>query len=150
MADHSADTLSYGIGDATYQAVGGYDGLVRLVDAFYEAMSMLPQAKRIREMHPADLTRSKDKLVHFLSGWMNGPTIYAEKYGSINIPMAHAHLEIDEAERDAWLLCMEFALRQLNYPQALQNYLLHQLSRPAEWIREMSASGKEQGAADSV
>lgn len=134
---------AYGMGDATYQAVGGYDGLVKLVDDFYDAMDTLPEAQSIRAMHADDLSSSRDKLVHFLSGWMNGPQIYAEKYGSINIPQAHAFLDIKEAERDAWLLCMQTAIAKQNYPKALQDYLKQQFFRPAERIRQVSQQKRQ-------
>ncbi|MDG6774271.1 group II truncated hemoglobin [Thiomicrorhabdus sp. ZW0627] len=137
MVENGQD-VTYGMGDATYRAVGGHEGLVKLVDDFYDAMDSLPEAKKIRAMHREDLTESRDKLVHFLSGWMNGPQIYAEKYGSINIPMAHAHIRVDESDRDAWLLCMQHALAKQDYPQALQDYLMQQLFRPAERIRQVS------------
>jgi len=125
----------YGFGDATYQAIGEYNGLVKLVNDFYDAMETLPEAQNIRSMHHKDLTESRDKLIHFLSGWMNGPNIYQEKYGSINIPKAHSHLNIDEQERDAWLLCMEVALEKQSYSEELKQYLLDQLAKPAEMIR---------------
>lgn len=128
----------YGIGDATYQAVGGYEGLVKLVNDFYDAMEVLPEAQKIRKMHRADLTESRDKLVHFLSGWMNGPNIYQEKYGSINIPKAHSHLNIGEKERDAWLLCMRVALEKQPYSEELKTYLFDQFTKPAEMIRRVS------------
>lgn len=128
----------YGQGDATYQAVGAHDGLVVLVDHFYDAMERLPQAAKIRAMHRADLTDSRMKLVYFLSGWMGGPQIYAENFGGINIPQAHAHILIDESDRDAWLACMQVALEELDYPQALQEYLMVQLFHPAERIRQVS------------
>lgn len=129
---------SYGHGDSTYQAVGGYAGLVTLVDGFYDTMDSLPQAEKIRAMHRSDLTHSRLKLVYFLSGWMGGPQIYAEKYGGINIPQAHAHILIDESDRDAWLSCMAMALSELDYPLDLQHYLMDQLFHPAERIRQVS------------
>jgi hemoglobin len=101
-------------------------------------MDSLPQAQKIRAMHRTDLTQSRDKLVHFLSGWMGGPQIYAQKYGGINIPQVHAHILIDETDRDAWLGCMQFALSELEYPQDLQDYLMAQLFKPAERIRQVS------------
>lgn len=137
MTDPSSQP-TYGFGDTTYQAVGGHDGLVQLVDRFYDAMERLPEAKTIREMHSSDLTVSRDKLVYFLSGWMGGPQIYSDKYGGINIPMAHAHILIDENDRDAWLICMKKALQEQAYPESLQAYLLEQLYRPAERIRQVS------------
>lgn len=128
----------YGHGDSTYQAVGAYTGLVKLVDRFYDVMDSLPQAAKIRTMHRSDLTDSRIKLVYFLSGWMGGPQIYAEKFGGINIPQAHAHILIDESDRDAWLGCMQIALSELDYPQGFQDYLMAQLFHPAERIRQVS------------
>ncbi|WP_319380620.1 group II truncated hemoglobin [Thiomicrorhabdus sp.] len=134
--------MEYGMGDATYQAVGGYEGLVKLVDDFYLAMETVPEAKHIRSMHRQDLSESRDKLTHFLSGWMNGPQIYMQKYGSINIPQVHAFLDVGDAERDAWLLCMQIALKKQAYPAALQEYLLEQLFKPAERIRQVSQEAR--------
>lgn len=131
----------YGFGDATYQAIGEYNGLVKLVNDFYDAMETLPEAENIRNMHHKDLTESQDKLVHFLSGWMRGPNIYQAKYGSINIPKAHSHLNVGEQERDAWLLCMEVALEKQSYSEELKQYLLDQLAKPAEMIRRATQGG---------
>ena len=138
LQSQSKDPVLYGMGDATYQGVGGHDGLVQLVDDFYDAMDTLPEAQHIRKMHPKDLTESRDKLVHFLSGWMNGPQIYGDKYGAIHIPMAHQRFKVGESERDAWLLCMQFALDKNDYPQAFKTYLMQELFRPAERIRQVS------------
>lgn len=136
----------YGFGDATYQSVGEYEGLVKLVDDFYDAMDALPEAQKIRSMHRDDLSESRSKLVYFLSGWMNGPDIYQDNYGSINIPKAHAHLKVGEEERDAWLLCMKVALEKQPYPEELKNYLLDQLAKPAEMIRRVSQSEQQKTA----
>ncbi len=84
------DRLPYGVEDASYRAAGGEAGIRKLVDDFYDAMDQLPEAAKIRAMHPADLTLSRDKLARFLCGWMGGPKIYAEKYGPIRIPQAHS------------------------------------------------------------
>lgn len=128
------DTPLYGFSDNSFQAAGGNDGIRKLVDDFYHAMDTLPEAAIIRQMHKPDLTQSRDKLALFLTGWMGGPSVYHEKYGSINIPRSHAHLPIGEAERDAWLLCMERALAKQNYAPEFSSYLLEQLRIPAERI----------------
>ena len=131
MADRN-----YGEGDATHQALGGVDAIRRLVEVFYEEMDTLPEAARIRSMHPSDLEVSVDKLARFLSGWTGGPKLYSEKYGSIKIPIFHQHLPVGEEERDAWLLCMERALDRMAYPDDLKAYLLRELFVPAERIRQ--------------
>lgn len=126
---------AYGQGDASFQAAGGEEGVRRLVDAFYEEMDNLEEAKTIRAMHADDLTQSRDKLFRFLCGWMGGPKLYQEKYGSINIPAAHKHLDIGIAERDAWLLCMKRAAERQPYAEDFKEYLLKQLFPPANASR---------------
>ena len=126
---------AYGVGDASYQAAGQEAGIRKLVNAFYSVMGDLPEAQKIREMHPDDLEESRDKLARFLCGWLGGPKLYQGKYGTIKIPKAHRHLEIGPAERDAWLRCMEEALSQQSYATAFKQYLLEQLYVPAEGSR---------------
>lgn len=131
----SENTPRYGQEDASFQAAGGFDGIKQLVDAFYDAMETLPQAQTIREMHASDLTESRDKLTRFLCGWLGGPKLFSEKYGPIRIPVAHKHLVIGSAERDAWLACMQVAVNSQPYQQDFRDYLMAQLYVPAERSR---------------
>lgn len=134
---------NYGEGAATYNAVGGEQGLTALVNEFYKIMDESPDYKKIRDMHPKDLTVTIDKLLIFLTAWMGGKNEYAEKYGAINLPSAHSHLAIDEAERDMWLDCMNEALIKLNHSDDLIKYLIHQLSMPADRIKDVSVMMRE-------
>lgn len=143
MADSGQPEVVWGVGDASYQAAGQFDGIRTLVDAFYDAMETLPEAKKIREMHPVDLSESRDKLTRFLCGWLGGPRLYREKYGPIAIPRAHAHLDIQEAERDAWLTCMDAALKQVPYEEGFKKYLMTQLFVPAERCRLASQAVRQ-------
>jgi hemoglobin len=126
---------SYGQDDASFLAAGGFEGIKKLVDAFYDAMDTLPQAQTVRDMHSSDLEESRDKLTRFLTGWLGGPKLFSEKYGPIRIPVAHRHLEIGPAERDAWLACMQVAVNAQPYPQDFRDYLMTQLYVPAERSR---------------
>jgi hemoglobin len=135
----------YGVGDASYRAAGERPGITKLVDAFYRYMDELPEAQIIRRMHPSDLRESRDKLARFLCGWMNGPEIYREKYGSIRIPSAHAHLRVGGGERDAWLLCMERAIADQGYAPDFAAYLLRELRVPAERVVQVSRDPLESG-----
>jgi len=128
----------YGDGDTSYRAAGEQAGIGRLVDAFYRIMDSQDFARVIRRMHARDLTVSRDKLTRFLCGWMNGPRLYAERYGPIRIPSAHAHLRIGPRERDAWLRCMELAIAEQGYAPDFAAYLLRELRVPAERVRETS------------
>ena len=123
--------------DTGYLALGGLAGITRLVERFYQLMDTRPHARTIRAMHPADLTESKAKLVAFLSGWLGGPPLYRERYGTINLPLAHRHLAIGEEETQSWLECMSEALEQLGYPEDLRRKLMQRFAIPAKGIQLM-------------
>lgn len=135
MSDSDQQLSNYGEGDASFRAAGGEEGIFRLVNEFYHQMSILPEAQVIRAMHTNDLALSIDKLACFLCGWLGGPKLYREKYGDIRIPVAHRHLDIGVAERDAWLLCMEKAIARQPFAEDFKAYLLRELFIPAERSR---------------
>lgn len=130
------ETQAYGIGDNSYKAAGELAGLTRLVNDFYDIMDDIPESKRIRDMHPDDLSESRKKLIYFLSGWLGGPRRYAETFGPISIPASHSHLDISHSESDAWILCMQKAVELQPYDALFKEYLIKQLRVPAERIRQ--------------
>lgn len=138
-----SDTPTYGVEDASYRAAGGIDGLRRLVDDFYRIMDSEPFAAELRALHPADLAASSDKLSSFLSGWLGGPRLFAEKYGPIAIPSYHAQWPVDDALAEAWLECMARAIARQDYAPDFAEYLLRQLRVPA--LRIVQASRARHG-----
>jgi hemoglobin len=136
---------SYGDGDASFLAAGGQEGIQRLVEDFYAEMRRRPEAARILRLHPKDLSISIDKLARFLCGWMGGPNRFREKYGPIVIPLAHRHLPIGPAERDAWLGCMEAAIAAQPCAEDFKVYLLAQLRIPAERVMEVARDPGQSG-----
>jgi len=128
----------YGTLDASYIAAGKEQGIRKLVDEFYHQMETQKRGKHIRKMHKDDMLIIKDKLSVFLMGWLGGPRKYAQKYGQMSIPQVHKHLIIGEEERDAWLFCMNEALKHQDYDEEFKSYLIYELSRPAEAIRRVS------------
>lgn len=127
----------FGVADASFQAAGGEAGLQRLVADFYRVMDEAPEASSVRAMYPADVSEAADRLASFLCGWLGGPKRYAEKYGAISIPQFHTRWPVGEAERDAWLFCMEQAIARQPYSPEFSEYLLRQLRVPAERIRQV-------------
>ncbi|NJN71262.1 MAG: group II truncated hemoglobin [Nitrospira sp.] len=121
-----------------YQVAGELAGIIKLVDEFYLNMDTLPEAKTIRNMHPADLAESRKKLTYFLCGWLGGPRLFQEHYGPISIPGAHKRFPIGYEERDAWLLCMQRAITVQPYSDQFKDYLFAALSIPAERVRQVN------------
>ena len=131
-------SISYGTGDTSFQAAGGVTCIRQLVDKFYERMGADPRFSTIYNMHPDDIATSIDKLARFLCGWLGGPKRYQEKYGPISIPNVHQHLTIGTDERDQWLTCMKESIDEQTYEANFKDYLIAQLSIPAEVVRSRS------------
>ena len=118
-----------------YERLGGEQGVRRLVDRFYDLMDTLPEAKIIRDLHPKELTGSRDKLFKFLSGWLGGPPLYMQEYGHPRLRARHLPFAIGSAERDAWLLCMERALSEFAIDEVMRTHLLQQFRNTADFMR---------------
>ena len=133
----------YGVGDASFLAAGGQEGIFALVGNFFDRMGSDERFATIWHMHPDDKDVSRDKLARFLCGWLGGPKLYNEKYGAIGIPRVHAHLDIKTPERDQWLTCMSESVAEQSFAPEFKAYLMEQLFVPAEAVRRRVAMSKE-------
>lgn len=118
-----------------YQLLGGEDGVRQLAIAFYQAMDELEETKGIRAMHGKDLSEISEKLFEYLSGWLGGPRLYMEKYGTICLTSPHKPYAIDESARDQWLLCMNSALEKIGASDELKQMLKQPMFELADFIR---------------
>ena len=111
------------------------DGIQELSNAFYDIMDSLPEAAGVRAMHADDLDPMKIKLAQYLTGWMGGPPLYSEKYGTVCMTTPHQHYHIGPQERDQWLLCMDKALEQIGASDELLEMLKVPMFRIADAVR---------------
>lgn len=118
-----------------YELIGGDAKVHTLIDRFYDLMDAAPEFYVIRKLHPADLSGSRDKLFMFLSGWLGGPQLYTEKYGHPMLRARHLPFAIGIAERDAWIACMRQALDGTVEDEKLRSWLMEQLDKTADWMR---------------
>lgn len=118
-----------------YERLGGKQAVRALVDDFYDLMGFLPQARQIRNLHPEDLSHSRDKLFKFLCGWLGGPQLYIEEYGHPRLRARHLSFSIGEAERDAWMLCMKKAMEKREMDDLQRSHLLQSLWKTADHMR---------------
>ena len=114
-----------------YERLGGEDGVRRLVQRFYALMEALPEARSVRNMHPAQLARSEDSLFKFLSGWFGGPPLYMQERGHPRLRMRHMPFRIGAEERDAWMRCMRLALQEQVPDEALRRGIEHAFAEMA-------------------
>ena len=106
-----------------------------IVEAFYDVMDSDEKAKPIRQMHPEDLTSSREKLFMFLSGWTGGPQLYVERYGHPFLRRRHLPFKIGEEERDQWIYCMTKGLLNLKMEEEKIKALLNALYPIADFMR---------------
>jgi hemoglobin len=129
-------------GNPHYARIGGHDAVVRLVDAFYQAMDTLPEAATIRAMHEPNLGPTKAVLVKYLSEWMGGPKLYTPDRGAPMLRRRHQVFPIDASARDAWMLCMREALAQACADEALRAELDAAFYKVADFIRNTDQGGQ--------
>ncbi|SOC47847.1 hemoglobin [Blastococcus aggregatus] len=93
-----------------YEAVGGQDTFVRLVDRFYDGVATDPV---LRAMYPADLGPARERMTAFLAQYWGGPRRYSELRGHPRLRMRHATFRMDEDTRDRWVRHMRAAVKDL-------------------------------------
>lgn len=117
-----------------YQILGE-DGIRKLTGAFYDLMDEMPEVASLRAMHASDLAPMKEKLAQYLTGWMGGPALYADKYGTVCMTEPHEPYHIGPEERDQWLLCMDKALQRIEASDELVEMLKVPMFRIADAVR---------------
>lgn len=118
-----------------YELMGG-EGVVRwLTDRFYDIMESDPEVKSLRDMHPADLAGSRQKLFMFLSGWLGGPALFVEAFGHPRLRMRHMPFAVDSVARDQWMKCMSQAVNELLVEDWLKEKLIESFYSTADFMR---------------
>jgi hemoglobin len=118
-----------------YELIGGEAKLRALVERFYVLMHEEPAFAGIRQMHPGSLERSTENLFMFLSGWLGGPPLYAEKKGHPMLRARHLPFAIGQAERDQWMACMMRAMEEEGLDEGLRDALADAFFKTADWMR---------------
>ena len=130
-----------------FERIGGAVVIDRLVEAFYQRMDTLPEAKVIRAMHAPDLAPVRSVLKRYLSEWTGGPKLYSPEKGHPRLRQRHLGFAIGDAERDAWLHCMRGAMAETIADAGAREALDAALTRLADWMRNQAGNPHEAGTA---
>ncbi len=130
-----SDGQTHGERTTAYALIGGAEPIRQLVDRFYDLMDLEEAYAVIRQLHPADLSTSRDKLNLFLTGWMGGPDLYLEKYGHPKLRARHLPFPIGSIERNQWLDCMQRAMDEVAIDALLKARLHESFFATADWMR---------------
>ena len=118
-----------------FDLVGGEQNVRKLVDRFYDLMDEDPDYFGIRQLHPASLAGSREKLFKFLMGWLGGPPLYEQEYGHPRLRARHLPYAIASAERDQWMACMIRAMADVDLEESLRKRLAQSFFQTADWMR---------------
>lgn len=113
----STGTLYYQLGEHR---------LRQLIEAFYDIIEHDALGARLLRLHKLGhgVAHSRAEQFNFLSGFLGGPSLYAQKYGHTNVREMHAHVEIDEQAKNDWLSCMGKAMDQVGLTDPLRSELM--------------------------
>ena len=104
-----------------FEAVGGEEFFVKLVDGFYKGIEA---DEVLRPMYvDQDLTESRRHLTLFLQQYWGGPSTYQEERGHPRLRMRHMPFVIDIVARDRWIKHMHASLSQLEIEDTLRDQL---------------------------
>ena len=119
--------------------MGGEPAVRALVERFYDLMDLEAGHDTIRQLHPASLDGSRDKLFWFLCGWMGGPQHYVERFGHPRLRARHLPYSIGIKERDQWLACMRQAMTDMQVDPQLADQLHASFFNTADWMRNRAS-----------
>ena len=117
-----------------YEIIGREAGVKALAHAFYDAMDELEEADEVRRMHAANLDLIKEKLFQYLNGWLGGPHLYKDKYGTICLTDPHQPYPIGEEQRDQWIACWDLALDKVDAPEDFRVMTREPIARMASFL----------------
>ena len=106
--------------ESLYERIGGEVGLKKLVKAYITTLDTRPEAKHLRSLYPASLDHYEQRMIEFLSGWLDGPALYLERHGMPMLREKHRTLLITEQTRDEWMYCMRVALLDAVHDESLR------------------------------
>ena len=124
----------------TPYAILGEEGVRALANTFYDVMDERIEASEIRAMHAANMDEIRQKLYEYLCGWMGGPPLYQDKYGTVCLTEPHKPYAIGADQRDQWLDCMAIAVQRVaerytDDPERLVTMLERPFFRVADVVR---------------
>jgi hemoglobin len=92
-----------------YKAIGGQAAVDRIIDALYKHIG---KNETLLPIFPRNLQESARKQRLFLTQLFGGPELYLQNRGYPMLQKRHRGLKITPERRDAWLACMDLALKE--------------------------------------
>ena len=114
-----------------FSKIGGEPTFIAIVDAFYRSVETDPI---LRPLYPEDLADSRRHLALFLIQYFGGPRTYEAERGHPRLRLRHAHFEVGERERDAWLKHMLGAINEVGIAEPARTTLVNYMVSTADFL----------------
>ncbi|MBB1489948.1 MULTISPECIES: cyanoglobin [unclassified Paracoccus (in: a-proteobacteria)] len=97
---------------SVYDEIGGATALRALVGRFYDLVETDPRGAVMLGQHLRGhgIAHVREEQFAFLSGFLGGPRLFAERHGHMNLRELHDHLPIRPQEAEDWLALMDQAI----------------------------------------
>ncbi len=95
-----------------FEQLGARPAIDRVVGRFYDLMDADPAYAELRAMHSADLSRMKEALAGFLTGWAGGPRDWFDANPGKCMMSMHAGLPITRESAAQWVDAMQRAFAE--------------------------------------
>lgn len=95
-----------------FEQLGARPAIDRVVGRFYDLMDADPAYAELRAMHGADLSRMKEALAGFLTGWAGGPRDWFDANPGKCMMSMHAGLPITRDSAAQWVDAMQRAFAE--------------------------------------
>ena len=95
-----------------FEQLGARPAIDRVVGRFYDLMDADPAYEELRAMHGADLSRMKEALAGFLTGWAGGPRDWFDANPGKCMMSMHAGLPITRESAAQWVDAMQRAFAE--------------------------------------
>lgn len=116
-------------GQSFFEAVGGHDTFVRIVERFYQGVRT---DEVLAPMYPAeDWEGAVWRLTAFLEQYWGGPTTYSEQRGHPRLRMRHQPFRVNPDARDRWVTHMRAAVTEAGLSPLHEATLMDYLERAA-------------------
>lgn len=106
-------------GQPPFHAIGGRDGVSKIVDRFYDLMDSVPAYQDLRTLHADDLSPMRHSLSGFLCGWLGGDSDWFAANPGKCMMTLHARFPITAAMSDQWMSAMRQAMKDCDVEEEL-------------------------------
>ncbi|MEO8027595.1 MAG: ankyrin repeat domain-containing protein [Bryobacteraceae bacterium] len=115
-----------------YQSLGGRQGCIRLVKAFYARVASDPV---LRPLFPGTTFKCAiEELAAFLAQFLGGPSADSQKRWWLSLHESHLRFKIGQAERDAWMANMRLAFDDVQLDEPMRSTLLRFFERSSTYV----------------